>query len=81
MLLGTPSTKTSGEVPPANELIPRIQNSELSLPGSPVRCTANTPAICPAILFERLRVGMESSLAEIVLMEETTLSFFVVRIR
>ena len=52
-----PSTNTNGETPvPLKEEIPRIQKSEPSDPGSPLRCTAITPANCPARLLDTARV-------------------------
>ena len=53
----TPSTSTSGALELSDE-IPRIQNSALSRPGSPVRCTTTAPAILPARAFVRLRCGI-----------------------
>ncbi|MNY15017.1 hypothetical protein D3C86_1482090 [compost metagenome] len=58
-LRSTPSTKISGlELCPTSVDIPLIQISELSCPGSPVRCTATTPAIRPEIAEERFPVGI-----------------------
>ena len=74
---GTPSTNTSGFVPPLKELCPRIQKSALSYPGSPERCTAISPGTCPAKLLVILRLEeTDSSLGPIALIELTTLFFF-----
>ena len=52
-----PSTSTNGSRPaPWKEDIPRIQKLEPSAPGSPERCTAMTPANCPAKLLDTARV-------------------------
>jgi len=58
-LRSTPSTNTNGlEFWPANVEIPRIQRSESSCPGSPVRCTATTPGKRPAMAEDKLAVGI-----------------------
>ena len=79
ILRGTPSTKTKGvdaELLDANVLIPRIQNSASSYPGSPERCTAIKPDTCPAKLLVKFRVGAAISEGFTELMDTTTLSFF-----
>ena len=53
----TPSTNTSGEEVLGVE-IPRIQISAASFPGSPVRCTATTPARRPANVVVKLAEGV-----------------------
>ena len=79
ILRGIPSTKTRGVEAAellANVLIPRIQNSASSNPGSLDRCIAIRPETCPARLLVRFLVGavMSETLTE--LMDTTTLSFF-----
>ena len=73
-----PSIKTNGFCPASwNVLIPRIQKEELSYPGSPERCTANTPATVPARLLLIERVVETFNLAgSIVVIEPTIDSFF-----
>ena len=70
-----PSTNTKGLVFGPNVLIPRIQKSEPA-PGSPERCTATIPAICPAKLLLICPTGTLKSLRDTVLIAPTTLSFF-----
>ena len=60
-LRSTPSTSTNGlELCPflTNVEIPRIQISDSSCPGSPLRCTATTPAIRPEIAEDNLAAGI-----------------------
>ena len=54
MSRGIPSTSTSGLVPPLKVLMPRIQNSASSRPGSALRWMLIRPASCPARLLVRL---------------------------
>ncbi len=53
----TPSTTINGVVEPPKVEIPRIQKLAPSAPGSPLRCTAITPAMRPAKLVDKLAEG------------------------
>ncbi len=48
----TPSMSTNALEPAPNVLIPRIQNSEKSFPGSPLRVTAMIPGTRAPSIFE-----------------------------
>ncbi|MNI17980.1 hypothetical protein D3C73_713730 [compost metagenome] len=76
LLRGTPSIIISGLVPPAKELTPRIQKFESSYPGSPEGCIATMPGTCPAMELDNERPVTARSLAVMVLIEATRLSFF-----
>ena len=72
-----PSIMISGEVLalPSVET-PRIQKLAPSAPGSPLRCTAITPAKRPAKEVERLDAGTFRSAGRIDCTEPTILAFF-----
>ncbi len=74
----TPSIKIRGEVGPANVDTPRIQKLAPSAPGSPLLCTATTPAIRPANELLNDEEGTFNVSGLTVWIEPTTLAFFCV---
>ena len=60
-LISTPSMIIKAEVLPLKVDLPRIQKLAPSAPGSPLRCTAITPAIRPAKAVLKLEEGTLSS--------------------
>ena len=75
-LRSTPSTSIKAPDLAPNVLIPRIQNSDIFSPGSPLVCIAMIPGTTPANAFERLAPGAFNCLISTLVMAPVKVFFF-----
>ena len=75
-VVSIPSINISGDLAYPKVLTPRIKNSALSLPGSPLLWYEITPATLPAREVVKLLVGIRNSSGLIEVTAAITLDFF-----